>query len=79
MTLPVRDERRGQGCRAAGEVALSGFRRSAAATLLSLLVLLLGVSTGAVRMAAQADPVHITFWNYWDGTNGDVMQSMVDR
>ncbi|MGH3442671.1 MAG: ABC transporter substrate-binding protein [Nitriliruptorales bacterium] len=26
-----------------------------------------------------ADPVTLTFWNYWDGKNGEVMQSLVDE
>jgi multiple sugar transport system substrate-binding protein len=26
-----------------------------------------------------AEPVTLTFWNYWDGRNGEVMQSLVDE
>lgn len=32
--------------------------------------------TGA---AASADDVTITFWNYWDGTNGEAMDALVAR
>lgn len=28
---------------------------------------------------ASIDPIKLTFWNYWDGQNGDVMQSLVDE
>ena len=25
------------------------------------------------------EPIKLTFWNYWDGKNGEVMQALVDR
>lgn len=28
---------------------------------------------------AQDDPIELTFWNYWDGTNGQAIQSLVDQ
>lgn len=48
--------------------------------LLAVLGLLLGPalsrSAGAV---AQGDKIEVTFWNYWDGTNGEAIQALVDR
>lgn len=47
------------------------------ALLFSLIVaLVLVVSFSSV--AAQ-EPVQLTFWNYWDGNNGEAMQSLVDQ
>jgi multiple sugar transport system substrate-binding protein len=31
------------------------------------------------QSARAADPVKLTFWNYWDGTNGEAMQALVDQ
>ncbi|MCC6614066.1 MAG: ABC transporter substrate-binding protein [Anaerolineae bacterium] len=42
--------------------------------VLTVLVLVLGVGT----VFAQ-EPVTLTFWNYWDGNNGEVIQSLVDQ
>ena len=45
----------------------------------AMLLALLAVPAGAARGAAQSKPVHITFWNYWDGQNGDEMTALVKR
>jgi len=29
--------------------------------------------------SSEAEPIELTFWNYWDGKNGEVMQALVDR
>lgn len=39
-------------------------------------VLIFACGLGAV--SAQ-DPVTLTFWNYWDGNNGEVIQQLVDQ
>ena len=43
----------------------------------------LGLATalgfGAAPAGAGADEVTVTFWNYWDGTNGEVIQELADR
>ena len=36
-------------------------------------------STGAIRPASAQEPVKLTFWNYWDGKNGETIQALVDR
>jgi multiple sugar transport system substrate-binding protein len=46
-------------------------------TLVGLLVLLLAL--GPVATLAQDDPIQLTFWNYWDGKNGEVIQSLIDQ
>jgi len=33
----------------------------------------------AVTEAPPAEPIQLTFWNYWDGTNGEVIQALVDE
>jgi ABC-type glycerol-3-phosphate transport system substrate-binding protein len=49
-------------------------------TCLAVLGLLFGAGLiGSAGAGAQGDPVKITFWNYWDGTNGEAIQSLVDR
>lgn len=45
-----------------------------------VLGLLLGAGlAGPVGVAAQDDATKITFWNYWDGQNGEAIQALVDR
>jgi multiple sugar transport system substrate-binding protein len=48
-----------------------------------LLVLLLVTALLAIpvlgRQAHAQDKTKITFWNYWDGKNGEVIQSLVDQ
>ncbi len=51
---------------------------------LSVAVVLLISGTLLVLVAAPAstfaqEPVKITFWNYWDGNNGEAIQQLVDR
>lgn len=46
--------------------------------LLLLLVGLVLVLSSASLALAQ-DPVHLTFWNYWDGNNGEAVQALVDQ
>ncbi len=43
-----------------------------------MLVLLLGTLVIPAAISAQS-PVDLTFWNYWDGKNGEVVQGLVDR
>ena len=45
------------------------------AILLIGAVLLASVSL----VSAQDTPVHLTFWNYWDGNNGEAIQGIVDQ
>jgi multiple sugar transport system substrate-binding protein len=47
---------------------------------LAVVGLLLGVGlTSPVGAAAQGEPTKITFWNYWEGQNGEAIQALVDR
>lgn len=39
----------------------------------------LAASPTETAEVASGDPVELTFWNYWDGKNGEVMQSLVDE
>lgn len=55
----------------------SPFARSLAAVALLCAALLAPLLSGS--RAAAADPVKLTFWNYWDGKNGEVIQQLVDR
>lgn len=34
---------------------------------------------GLPRLARAQEPIKLTFWNYWDGKNGEVMQALVER
>lgn len=45
--------------------------------LLSLLIVVSMLPLGST-VAAQ-DPIKLTFWNYWDGKNGEVIQSLIDQ
>ncbi len=45
--------------------------------LLIATVVLQGV--GTLRAVRAQEPIQLTFWNYWDGKNGEVIQSLVDR
>lgn len=36
-------------------------------------------TTAAPTDAPSAEPVKLTFWHNWEGTNGDVMKELVDR
>lgn len=40
--------------------------------------LLLFLFLSASLVSAQS-PVHLTFWNYWDGNNGEAIQGLVDQ
>lgn len=42
--------------------------------LLAALGLLLSAS-----FASAQEPIQLTFWNYWDGNNGEAIQSLVDQ
>ncbi|MCA9910734.1 MAG: extracellular solute-binding protein, partial [Anaerolineae bacterium] len=42
--------------------------------VLTVLALVLGVG-----VASAQEPVTLAFWNYWDGNNGEVIQSLVDQ
>jgi multiple sugar transport system substrate-binding protein len=55
----------------------SPFARSLVAIALLLGALLAPLLTGS--RAAAADPIRLTFWNYWDGQNGQVIQQLVDQ
>jgi multiple sugar transport system substrate-binding protein len=46
--------------------------------LLALVTPLAWQTTSATPAAAQ-DPIKITFWNYWDGNNGEAIQQLIDR
>ena len=48
------------------------------ALLIAVSALIVGVLPVRTPTSA-ADPVKLTFWNYWDGKNGEVMQALVDR
>jgi multiple sugar transport system substrate-binding protein len=57
-------------------------KRSTFLTGLTLLIVMGTLAMGVVpaRPAAKAaDSVKLTFWNYWDGKNGEVIQALVDR
>jgi multiple sugar transport system substrate-binding protein len=43
------------------------------------LVLLATLIIAPTALIAQDDPIELTFWNYWDGKNGEVVQSLIDR
>ncbi len=49
-------------------------RLSRLAILMMCTVLLASVS-----LVSAQDPVHLTFWNYWDGNNGEAIQGIVDQ
>jgi len=53
-------------------------------TALTLIAALLAAAfmlqgAGLAGIARAQDPVELTFWNYWDGKNGEVIQALVDR
>jgi len=53
-------------------------------TVLSLIAAILAAAfvlqgAGLARVARAQDPIELTFWNYWDGKNGEVIQALVDR
>jgi multiple sugar transport system substrate-binding protein len=43
--------------------------------LLGVFILLLSVTV----VSARQDVVRLTFWNYWDGNNGEAIQALVDE
>lgn len=45
---------------------------------IGLIASLSAIAVGAAP-AARAEPVKLTFWHYWDGKNGEVIQQLVDR
>ena len=47
--------------------------------LVAVLGLLFGAGLARSTTFAQGDKIELTFWNYWDGKNGEAMQSLVDR
>ncbi len=51
---------------------MNRFTRTVLLSALFILVVGLGV------VSAQ-EPVKLTFWNYWDGNNGEVIQGLVDQ
>lgn len=53
-------------------------------TALTLIAALLAAAfvlqgAGLAGIARAQDPIELTFWNYWDGKNGEVIQTLVDR
>ncbi len=36
-------------------------------------------ATTSTAVEASTEPIELTFWNYWDGKNGEVIQSLVDQ
>lgn len=52
---------------------------------LVLAVIVVLVTTPALRLsdtegvASAQEPIKLTFWNYWDGKNGETIQALVDR
>jgi multiple sugar transport system substrate-binding protein len=53
-------------------------------THISLMVVLALISAAVLGMAAPTsiaaqEPIKLTFWNYWDGNNGEAVQALVDR
>lgn len=57
----------------------AGRFRSLLAIVAALLLTSSFIAPYASSVAAQSDPIKLTFWNYWDGKNGEVMQSLVDE
>ncbi len=47
-------------------------------TLSVLCALLLGL-VGPLGISAAQEQIQLTFWNYWDGKNGESIQALVDR
>lgn len=47
-------------------------------TLLTIGCLALLIIAPAAVLA-QDEPIELTFWNYWDGKNGEVVQALIDR
>lgn len=51
--------------------------------LLGIVVLVLAVPVFqaglGLRSALAQEPIKLTFWNYWDGKNGETIQALVDR
>ncbi len=52
------------------------FLLSIFALVLALPVLQLGLNP---RPALAQEPIKLTFWNYWDGKNGETIQALVER
>jgi multiple sugar transport system substrate-binding protein len=47
---------------------------------IAVLGLLVGVGViSPIRTSAQSDKTKITFWNYWDGQNGEAIKALVDK
>lgn len=51
----------------------------ASLTSLTLLVLMIAPITAHSTTAMQGSKTKLTFWNYWDGGNGEEIQRLVDR
>jgi ABC-type glycerol-3-phosphate transport system substrate-binding protein len=53
-------------------------------THISLIAVLVLLGAAVLGMAAPTsvtaqEPIKLTFWNYWDGNNGEAVQALVDR
>lgn len=70
--------RSGRACRKGNEVTRGTHRVFAGIAAIGITAGTVGASAWA-DSAAAADEVTITFWNYWDGTNGEAMQARVDQ
>ncbi|MFN8379426.1 MAG: ABC transporter substrate-binding protein [Anaerolineae bacterium] len=44
-----------------------------------LLIVVFLVVLSSVSVVFAQDPVQLTFWNYWDGNNGEAIQTLVDQ
>ena len=44
-----------------------------------LLVSVLALNLTASPVATAQDQMQLTFWNYWDGNNGEAVQTLIDR
>ncbi len=60
------------------------FMRTFAFFVLMVLLTFSGFASGADETKGRAatndsGPVNITFWHYWDGANGEVLQSLIDK
>lgn len=51
--------------------------------VITILVALLALpalrSVTSSGIASAQEPIKLTFWNYWDGKNGEIVQGLVDR
>ncbi len=47
--------------------------------LARLTVVVIAIALASTLSVSAQEPIRLTFWNYWDGKNGEAIQALVEQ